>query len=287
MKVKIIILTLILFLIISQSIAKEKLNIVVSFYPLYDFTRNIGGNKVNVTTLIPFSLEPHDWEPSSKDVIKLSSADIFIYNGAGLEPWVENIIKGVKNKKLNVVDISKSIGIKGEDPHIWLDPILVKSQLKVIKNVLVKYDPENREYYEKNYKAYLRKIEDLDQEIKKTIARCRKKIFITSHNAFSRFAKRYGLKQIPVTGISPESEPNPKDLAKIIQTIRIYDIKYIFTEPLLPIKIAETISRETGAKILILDPIEGLSEKEMKSGKDYLSKMRENLENLKIALEYE
>jgi len=220
-------------------------------------------------------------------MVKVSSADIFIYNGAGLEPWADDIIKSVRNKKLKVVDISKSIRVTGEDPHIWLDPILVKSQLKVIKDTLIGYDSENRTYYDKNYNVYLKKIEELDREIRKTIARCKKKVFVTSHDAFSRFAERYGLTQVPVMGISPESEPSPRELAGIIETIKRYDVRYIFTEPFIPIKIAESISRETGVKILVLDPIEGLTEEEMKSGADYLSKMKKNLENLKIALEYE
>lgn len=284
---KLLLLTLLLILLVTPSLAKGKLNIVVSFYPLYDFTKNIGGNKVDVVTLIPFGVEPHDWEPSPRDALKISSADIFIYNGLGLEPWVEKLIKSANNKRLVVLDMSKTIKAEGEDPHIWLDPILVKSQLKVMKDILVRYDPKNKVYYEKNYNSYLKKIEDLDREIRKTIARCKKKIFITSHDAFSRFAERYGLKQVPITGISPESEPNPKVLVEIIKTIKKYNVKYIFTEPLIPIKIAESISKETGAKILILDPIEGLTEEDIRSGKDYLSKMRENLSNLKLALEYE
>ncbi len=286
-KMKKFILTMILVLTLTQSFAQEKPDVVVSFFPLYDFTRNIGGDRIDLTSLIPFSVEPHDWEPGPRDMVKVSSADIFIYNGAGLEPWADDIIKSVRNKKLKVVDISKSIRVTGEDPHIWLDPILVKSQLKVIKDTLIAHDPENRTYYDKNYNVYLKKIEELDREIRKTIARCKKKVFVTSHDAFSRFAERYGLTQVPVMGISPESEPSPRELAGIIETIKRYDVRYIFTEPFIPIKIAESISRETGVKILVLDPIEGLTEEEMKSGADYLSKMKKNLENLKIALEYE
>lgn len=282
-----ILLILILILSATPSLAKDKLDIAVSFYPLYDFTKNIGGDRVNVVTIIPFGVEPHDWEPSPRDAITISSADIFIYNGLGLDPWAEKMIKSANNKNLVTLDISKAIKAEGKDPHIWLDPILVKSQLRVIKDILVKYDPKNKIYYEKNYSSYLKKIEDLDREIREVIPRCKKKVFVTSHNAFSRFAERYGLRQIPITGISPEYEPNPKVIGEIIETIKRYGIKYIFTEPLIPTKIAESISKETGAKVLILDPIEGLTEKEIKSGKDYLSKMRENLENLKVALEYE
>lgn len=278
---------LILFLLFTPISAKDKPNVAVSFYPLYDFTKNIGREKINVSSIIPFSVEPHDWEPSPRDVIKIVNADLFIYNGAGLDNWAERLIKDAKSKGLTTINMYESIGAKGEDPHIWLDPVLVKVQLKVIKDALVKIDPKNKSYYEANYKSYLRKIEELDREIKNTLARCKKKVFVTSHNAFSRFAERYGLKQIPITGLIPESEPNPKDLVEIVETVKRYKIKYIFTEPLMSPKIAQSISRETGAKILVLDPIEGLSESDIKSGKDYLSKMRENLENLKMALEYE
>ncbi|MGC8972204.1 MAG: metal ABC transporter substrate-binding protein [bacterium] len=284
---KVLAVLLILTFLFTPVFAKDKLNVVVSFYPLYDFTKNIGGEKINITTIIPFGVEPHDWEPNPEDVIKIINVDLFIYNGAGLEPWAEKLIRDSKSKKLVVIDMYKSIGARGEDPHIWLDPVLVKAQLKVIKDVLIKLDPNNRLYYETNYKNYLKKIEDLEREIKSTLSRCKKKVFVTSHNAFSRFAERYGLEQIPITGITPESEPNPKDLVRIIELIKKHKIKYIFTEPLIPRKFAQSISKETGTKILVLDPIEGLSESDIKVGKDYLSKMRENLENLKIALEYE
>lgn len=278
---------LILVLLFTSISAKDKPNVAVSFYPLYDFTKNIGKERVNLTVIIPFSVEPHDWEPSPRDVLKIMNADLFIYNSAGLDNWAERLIKDAKNKGLITINMYKSIGAKGEDPHIWLDPVLVKAQLKVIKDALIKIDPKNKSFYETNYKIYLRKIEELDREIKTTLVRCKKKIFVTSHNAFSRFAERYGLKQIPITGLTPESEPNPKDLVEIVEIVKRYKIKYIFTEPLISPKIAQSISKETGTKILVLDPIEGLSESDIKAGKDYISKMRENLENLKIALEYE
>lgn len=284
---KVIIISLILFLFFTPLLAKSKLNVVVSFYPLYDFTKNIGGEKVNITTIIPFGVEPHDWEPTPKDVGKILSADLFIYNGAGLEPWAEKLVKDTKSKNLVVIDMYKSIGAKGDDPHIWLDPVLVKAQLKVIRDTLIKLDSRNKSYYEANYNSYLKKVEALDREIRDTLSRCKKKVFVTSHDAFSRFAERYGLTQVPITGINPEAEPKPKDLVEVVKIVRENKIKYIFTEPLISPKLAESLSRETGAKILILDPIEGLSESDIKAGKDYISKMRENLKNLKLALDYE
>lgn len=284
---KVILISLVLLLLFVPLLAKDKLNVVVSFYPLYDFTKNIGKEKINVIVIIPFGVEPHDWEPTPKDISKILNADLFIYNGAGLEPWAKRLVKDVKNKGIVVIDIYNAISAKGEDPHIWLDPVLVKAQLKVIKNALVKLDSKNKSYYENNYKSYLKKIDTLDKEIKDTLARCKKKIFVTSHNAFSRFAERYGLIQIPMTGITPEAEPNPRDLAEVIKIIKEKKIEYVFTEPLISPKLAQSISRETGAKVLVLDPIEGLSQKEIEAGKDYISKMRENLKNLKLALGYE
>ncbi|MCX7795569.1 MAG: metal ABC transporter substrate-binding protein [bacterium] len=285
--IRVIVVSLVLLFLLTHSFAQNKLNVVVSFYPIYDFTKNIGGEKINIITLIPFGVEPHDWEPTPKDISKILNADLFIYNGAGLEPWAERLLKDAKNKNLITIDMYKSISAKGDDPHIWLDPVLVKSQLRVIRDALIKLDPKNRLYYEVNYKSYLKKVETLDKEIKDTLSRCKKRVFVTSHNAFSRFASRYGLIQIPVTGISPEAEPNPRDLVEVTKIIKENKIGYIFTEPLISPKLAESISRETGVKILLLDPIEGLSKDDVKAGKDYLSKMRENLGNLKLALGYE
>jgi zinc transport system substrate-binding protein len=271
----------------SPLFGKDKVNVVVSFYPIYDFTKNIGKEKVNISHLIPFNVEPHDWEPSPGDIIKLDKADLFIYNGKSLEPWAESIIKSGNNRNLRVIDLSRAIKMESQDPHIWLDPILVKFQVKVIKDELIKLDPNNKSYYEKNYKEYFQKLDTLDKEIRKTISKCKKREFVALHTAFSYFAKRYGLTQVSITGISPEAEPSLKDLALIVKFIREHKIKYIFTEPLVSPKLVDSIAKETGAKILILDPIEGLTKRDLDTGKDYISKMRENLENLKLALEYD
>jgi len=270
----------------SLLFGKDKIEVVVSFYPLYDFTRDIGKERVNASHLIPFSVEPHVWEPTPGDIIKLNKADLFIYNGKGLEPWAESFVKSSNNKNLKIIDMSRAIKIELQDPHFWLDPVMVKLQVKVIKDELIKLDPKNKSYYEKNYKEYLQKIDALDKEIRDVLSKCKKKEFVVSHTAFSYFAKRYGLTQVSIAGISPESEPGLKDLAWIVEFIKNHKIKYIFTEPLISPKLVDSIAKETGAKILILDPIEGLMKKDLDVGKDYISKMRENLENLKLALEY-
>jgi zinc transport system substrate-binding protein len=284
---EIVLIVFIFFVVIpSLSFGKNKLEVVVSFYPIYDFTRNIGGERIDISTLIPFNVEPHDWEPSPGDVAKLNMADLFIYNGKSLEAWAENFIRSSNNKNLKVIDLSKAINMESQDPHIWLDPMLVKLQIKVIRDELIALDPKNKSYYEKNYIEYAKKLDTLDKEIRETISRCRKREFVVLHAAFSYFAKRYGLTQISITGISPESEPSLKDIVDITKFIKDHKIKYIFAEPLVSLKLADSIAKETGAKVLILDPVEGLSKKDSDIGKDYISKMKENLENLKLALEY-
>ncbi|MGB9682557.1 MAG: metal ABC transporter substrate-binding protein [bacterium] len=282
----IVLFSIFLLIIPSFSFGKDKLGVVASFYPIYDFTRNIGGEKVEVSVLIPFNVEPHDWEPSPGDVIKLHKADLFIYNGKSLESWAENFIRSSNNKNLRVLDLSKAINMELQDPHIWLDPILVKLQAKAIKDELIALDPKNKAYYEKNYIEYSKKLDALDKEIRKVVSRCKKREFVVLHAAFSYFAKRYGLTQISITGISPEAEPSAKDVAEITKFVKDHKIKYIFAEPLVSPALVNSIAQETGAKILILDPIEGLSKKDLDMEKDYISKMKENLENLKLALEF-
>lgn len=295
-KITIILVTLILFFsfttgCIEQPEESDKIRVVATFYPLYEFSSRIGGEKVDVSTLIPAGVEPHDWEPGPRDIIKLESAQVFVYNGAGLEPFVEGMLERIEPGKLEVVDTSKGIELiktLGEpDPHIWLDPILAKQQVENIEEALVKTDPRNSEYYRANANALKQELEELHEEITRELAPAGKRVFISSHTAFSYFAIRYNLEQIAITGLSPEIEPGPAEIVEIVKLARDHGVKYIFFEPLVSPRLSEVIAKEVGAQTLVLNPIEGLTEDEIKQGKNYFTLMRENLDNLKTALEVE
>jgi zinc transport system substrate-binding protein len=263
-----------------------KIKVVATIYPLYEFSKRIGGDKVDVSILVPAGAEPHDWEPGPKDIIKIESAKIFVYNGAGFERWVGGTLKGIESKNLIIVDSSSGIMLldNGSDPHMWLDPISAEHQVDLIKDALIRSDPQNSEYYNTNADSLKKELILLDVEIRSELGTSKKKVFITSHAAFGYFSKRYGLTQVSVAGLSPDVEPSPAKIAEIIEIAKKNDIKYIFFETLVNPRMSEVIANEAGARTLVLNPIEGLSRADMDSGKTYFTVMRENLKNLKIAL---
>jgi len=273
----------------------SKIKVIASFYPLYEFSKNIGGDKAQVSVFIPTGIEPHDWEPSTGDLIALKESDVFVYNGVGMEPFVDNLIDSGEYHNVLFVESAQGIDlIKSNvereqdstyDPHIWLDPIIAKQQVMTIKDAMIKVDANNAQYYEDNANAYSAKLDDLDSTIKTELSECKKNTIVPFHNAFSYFGARYGIKIHALSGIAPESEVTATDLKEIIDYVRENQIKVIFAEELVDPKLAQVLADEAGTQILILSPLEGISQEDQKAGKSYLDKMEENLKNIKIALE--
>lgn len=291
-----LLLSIILFSGCRDSIDTDdgNLNVYVSFYPMYDFTSKIGGEKISVYNLVPSGVEPHDWEPALSDIVKLENADMFVYNGAGMEHWVEDVLRSLESKTLVVVEASKGINLlendddhdHGEfDSHVWTNPLNVKIQMKNIKEALVQLDPDNRDYYEENYDKYCIELDKLNEEFITTLSNLPNKDIVVSHNAFSYMCNAYGLNQIAIDGLFPDSEPNPGRMAEIIDFVNENNIKVIFFEELTSSKVAKTIADSTGAIVDVLSPLEGLSDEEIKNGDDYFSVMRKNLESLSKALQ--
>ena len=261
----------------------SKIKVVASFYPLYEFSKNIAGDKAEVSVLTPVGVEPHDWEPSTGDLIALQKSDIFVYNG--MEPYVNKIMNSEEYTSVLFVQTSQGIELASSDPHIWLDPILAKEQVTMIKDALIKVDANNAQYYIDNADTYSAKLDDLDNTIRSSLSNCKKDTIVPFHNAFSYFGTRYGIKINALSGIVPESEETANDLKNLLDYVKQNQIKIIFAEELVDPKLAKTLADETGARVLILSPLEGLSKDEISSGKSYLDKMYENLDNVKIALE--
>ena len=270
-----------------------------SFYPMYDFTSKIRGDKIKVYNMVTAGIDPHDWEPKASDIVNLEKADIFIYNGAGMEHWVEDILASICNEDLVVVEASKGIDLLDKkdhdhydghdhgqyDPHVWLNPQNAKLEMKNIMDALVALDPANKEYYEENFNTYSQELDILHGEFLNTIEPLPNRDIVVSHMAFSYLCHAYGLNQVAIEGLSSHSEPNPGRMAKIIDFIRENDIRVVFFEELSSPKIAETIAQATGARVDVLHPLEGLRTEEIEKGEDYFSIMRKNLEALKRALE--
>jgi zinc transport system substrate-binding protein len=282
---------------ISDTEQNEKVQVVASFYPLYDFAMNVGGERVEITTLIPNGVEPHDFEPSPGDIIALENADIFVYNGAGMEMWIDSLLESTNNGDLIVVDTSESVELieygnsEGEegkyDPHIWLDPVLAKQQVAVIMDALIEADPEGKEYYEQNAEEYMAKLDALDANISTVMVTCKKKDILITHATLAYFCKEYGCNQIPVTGVNPEAEPSAQDIVKIIEQAREQNISVVFFEKLINPATAQTIAEEINGTTMVFNSVHGLTEEEKAAGMDYVSLMEENLDKIREALDCE
>ena len=252
----------------------DKLQIYTSIYPIYDFTKKIGGEKITVYNMTKAGAEPHDFEITSKDMANLSKADLFIYNGGGMEHWVDS----VKNA-LNIKYVDSSSNINNQnnlDPHFWLSPKNAKIQMENIKNGLIEINSENKNYYESNYNLYASRLDKFDNKIKNSLSNIKNRNLVLTHPAFGHFCKEYSLTQIAIV----RDEADPKAMAEIITFIKNNDIKAIFYEEFSSSKLADSIAKETQIKILTLNPIESLSEKDIEAGEDYFSIMEKNLISL-------
>ena len=283
--------------------SKKMLKVMASFYPMYDFAAKIGGDKAEVITMVPSGTEPHDWEPAAADIRNLEEADLFIYSGAGMEHWVDDVLASLDNKDLISVEASEGVALRdghrhshedegavepeeeGQyDPHVWLSPLNAEKEMENIKNAYIKADPDNRDYYEANYELYASRFADLNQKFKDTLSSLPNKDIVVSHEAFGYLCDAYGLNQVGIEGLSPDSEPSPARMAEIIDFVRANHVRVIFFEELVSPKVAETIAKETGSSVQVLNPLEGLSDEELESGADYFSVMEENLKRLEAAL---
>lgn len=273
----------------AESLPQGGHKILVTFYPLYQFTKAIGKDKIDVSIIIPPGIEPHDWEPTIQDIQKMKNADIIVINGAGLEPWIAKISS--INSNVIIIDTSNGIPllekdkqglhkIIEEDPHIWLDPVLAKNQVQNIADGLIKLDPQNANYYQQNANDYKTKLDVLDSKIKTVLSVCDKKDFLAFHDAFSYFSKEYGLHQHTIiVGLDPESEPTAPALQQITKDAQNLRLNVIFTEEAVNPRVSQVIADEIHGKVLTLSPLE-VTDKNM----DYIVKMEENLSNLKEAL---
>lgn len=280
----------------------DTIKVVTTFYPMYDFAKNVVGDVGEVQLLIPAGTEPHDYEPSAKDIAKITDADVFVYNSHELETWVNDVLENVDEKKVAVVEAAGSIDLMEDtahehdeekadheghdhnhelDPHVWLDPVLAKKEVEAIRDALVEKYPEQKETFEKNTTAYLEKLQKLDTEYKDAFAKAKNKTFVTQHAAFGYLAKQYGLTQESIAGISPDQEPSPSRLAELKKYIEKHNVSVIYFETTASSKVAETLARETGVELAVLNTLESVTKKEQDKGEDYISVMKANLEALK------
>lgn len=281
----------------NPSQLSSKLRVVVTFFPLYDFVNRVAGDKADLDIL--FAQTPEAASFSPRELQKINRADLIIKNGAGLEPVLDELIAAGDNKNIEVIDSSRGIELlgafqeigtgegegsekhTGSDPHIWLDPQNAIIQAQNIRDALAVRDPENADLYKNNAEQLIRELKELDQELQGEIAKLPRKDFIAFHPSFQYFAKRYGLKQAAVIEEFPGKEPSPRYISEIIKIIKERKVRVIFSEPQFSPRIVEVLARDLGLTVHTLDPIEtGDPQKD-----SYISRMRNNLETLKAALQ--
>ena len=414
----------------------EKITILTSFYPYHEFTKNVAGDFADVKQFMPNGVEAHDWEPRAQEIQSLKDADVFVYNGLGMESYIENIIESGEFD--NVVFLKASEGVEllkfeddhddhakqddhddhdehakeddhddhdehakhddhddhaeefheeialvieefeeghmtesqsivaieeilhehegdghehgagmiediehvlheiedghiagsegleeihhlvsGEDvhdkhakeddhddhdeheegghdghdhdyefdPHIWLDPILVKQQVNVIRDGFIQVDPDNKEHYEENARIYNDKLDALDMKIGSALSSCQKDTIVPYHNAFTYLGERYDIHIMALGGMAPDSEASAAEIAEFVDFVKDNDIKVIFSEELVDPRLAEVIAEEANAQVLLFSPLEALSKEEAGTNVSYIDKMEDNLDSLKVALE--
>jgi zinc transport system substrate-binding protein len=264
--------------------------VITSFYPLAFFTQQIGGDLVDVQTLVSPGIEPHDFEPTPQDIARIQKAKLFIYNGAGLETWAPRLTaelpaekKVNPSAKIELIQTNKQPVLY--DPHVWINPHLATQQVDTIAAALLQVDPSHKEIYQKNATALKTKLGNLDGQFHQGLEHCQRRTIVTSHDAFKYLAQEYHLNVISISGLSPDEEPTPQKLAEISNLVKAQQIKFIFFETLVSPKLAQTIAQETGAQTLSFNPLEGLTTEEIAHGQDYFSVQEQNLKHLRQALD--
>jgi len=276
----------------NQRVLDEKMLVLASFYPVYFFASEIGGEHANVLNITPAGAEPHDYELSARDIANIERSSILILNGDDIESWASSIKENISSKTI-VVEAAYGLTNKilnegGEsvlDPHVWLSPELAEKMTDAILEGFTKADPENAQVYIANANILKLDLSMLDKEFENGLSQCKKNNIITSHAAFGYLAASYGLSQIAIAGLSPDAEPSIQQLREMVDFAKNNDVKYIFFESLASAKLSEVLAGEVGAKTLVLNPLEGLTKDDIAKGKNYFTEMRNNLNNLQIALE--
>ena len=306
---KIISIVAVLFMLVgcSQSVKQtEDLVIMTSFYPVYDFTQEVAGDKATVKLVMPEGVDAHDYEPSPQVVAAIHDADVFVYHGAGMEPWLESVLSTLNKDKVKTVELSSVVNLIENseedhdheehdhddhdghdhgafDPHTWLSPKNAIKEVSLIRDVLSEIDSDNKDTYISNTRSYISKLEDLDRDFE-SLKSLPNHDFLVDHQAYAYLAHDYGLHQKGLMASMLKEEPTPKELENILDTIQTEGIKAFFVDPSNATKLIDVITKETGVKVFPLHTIESLTKEQIAKGDTYLSLMQENFNSLKEGL---
>ncbi len=290
----------------STSGADGTVRALASFYPLQMVLEQVGGDRVDVDSLTPPGAEPHDVELSPAQVAALDAADLVVYQ-SGFQPSVDDAV--AQTSPEHVVDAADRADLEtsthedehaddehaddehadehadehdhdGLDPHFWLDPTRLAALAGPVADALSTIDPDGEATYRANADALVDRLTDLDQEYATALATCERRVLVTSHEAFGYLADRYGLEQVGISGIDPETEPSPARLREVGDLVRDEGVTTIFFETLASPKVAQTLAADLGVETAVLDPIEGVTD----DSHDYFSIAEANLDALRVAL---
>ncbi len=271
-----------------------RLAVTTSFYPLQFVAARVGGDQVAVRTLTKAGTEPHDLELTPRDVAGLQDADLVLYV-KGFQPAVDDAVRAVGST--GVVNATRAARLdlrspptigalpqagqtEAVDPHFWLDPTRLSSVAAAFEQRLAAARPSQAPVFARNLARLQSELADLDRSYRAGLARCADRTLVTSHSAFGYLARRYGLRQVGITGLTPQAEPGPRQLAEVTRFVRANDTRTIYSETLVSPALARTLAAETGAATAVLDPVEGITS--ASRGTNYLEVMRSNLATLRV-----
>ncbi len=286
------------------AVSEDGIQVVTTFYPMYDFAKNVVGDNGEVSVLLDAGQESHGYEPTPQDIAAIADADVFVYNSDEMETWVPSVLESIESSDVIVVEAAEDIALfeleeaaeeehsdeEGEDahnvdPHVWLDPVYAQEEVAAILAGVLEADEANKESYEANAAAFNEKLAKLDAAYQTAFETAENRTFVVQHAAFGYIARRYELTEVAVSDVSSDAEPNPAKLAELQQFMIDNQITTVYYSDSASSKTAQTLAEATGATLEVLSPIEGITDEDQEAGKDYLSVMEENLTALKKVIQ--
>jgi zinc transport system substrate-binding protein len=263
----------------------SSVDVVAGFYPVAWVAERVGGDRVSVEDLTPAGVEPHDLELAPPQVDDVLDADLVVVMGDGFQPAVEDAAGARDEPTLELLEELPTDELAEDDPHVWLDPVLMGEVVAAVEAALVDVDPDGEATYRRNAEELTADLRGLDEAYRVGLANCERDLVVTAHDAFGYLTDRYGLRNEGVAGLSPEAEPDARRLAELSDLSRREGVTTVFTEELVSPEIAETLAREAGGlRVAVLSPLETLDADERDAGADYISVMEANLDKLRTAL---
>ena len=277
------------YFLVTRGAPSGKPVVVGSFYPYYYVAKSVGGDRVEAVNLVPPGVEPHDWEPSPGDMTTIYSASVFVFNGY-LETYLPRVVADLPSGGPVLVNTSAGMtmrhGDNGQvDPHVWLDPVLMRNVVDKVASALGQRDPAGASVYAANAASLKASLETLNSTFTAGLATCTQHTIVVAHEAFGYLSARYNLTMVAIEGLSPDAEPTPQKLAEISDLVNRTGVRYIFYEELVSPQVAQTLAQEAHVQTMLLDPLEGLTAGHAALGETYLTIMAQtNLPNLRTAL---